>query len=62
MLRGLLGSAAAVFVAALAVFLAVRLIESVAVPLLVITGVIAALVAVTWLVRLWWGRRGPGRW
>ena len=58
----LLRACLALLAAAIAINLAVRLVESVAAALLIIVAAVGGLVVVGFVVRLCWQRRGAGRW
>lgn len=62
MLDRLFGICFAMLAAAVAVYVAVRLIESVAGPLVVIMAVLGGFVLVGFLVRLLWRRQRMDRW
>lgn len=62
MLDRLVGICFAVLAAAVAIYVAVRLVESVAPALVVIVAVIGGLIIVSLLVRLWWRHHSTGRW
>ena len=62
MLDRLLGFCVAVLAAAVAVYVAVKLIESVAAGLVIIGAVIGGLVIVSWVIRLVWRRGRVDRW
>jgi hypothetical protein len=58
----LLGACLAVLAAAVAIYVAVRLIESVAATLLIIVAVIGSVVIAGFIARLLWRRHGSDRW
>ena len=62
MLDRLTGTCLALLAAAVAVYMAVRLIESVAAALVIIAAVIGGLVIATWVVTLIRRRRWSDRW
>lgn len=62
MLDRVLGTCFALVAAAVAIYVAVRLIESVAAALLVIVAVIGGLVIAGTVARLLWRRRRMDRW
>lgn len=62
MLDRLLETCVAALAAAAAVYVAVRLIESVAATLMTIVAVIGGLIIVSFLARMWWRTHSTNRW
>jgi hypothetical protein len=62
MLHRLTGACLTLLAAAVAIYVAVRLIESVAAPLIAIVGVIGGLCVFGFVARLLWRRHHIGRW
>ena len=62
MLDRLVGTCFAVLAAAVAIYVAVRLIESVAATLMIIVAVIGSVVIAGLFARLLWRRHRPDRW
>ena len=62
MLDRLVGTCFAVLAAAVAIYVAVRLIESVAATLMIIVAVIGSVAIAGFFARLLWRRHRPDRW
>jgi hypothetical protein len=62
MLDRLIGTCFGLLLGAVAIYVAVGLIESIAGPLITIAAIAAGVLTVGFLVRLWWQRQRLNRW